>query len=43
MKQIKIRTGRGCNTHRLHQKEIAVIVLESLGDQDEDPSSTGIK
>jgi len=42
MKQIEIRTGRGCNTPRLHQKEIVVDKF-ILGGQDEEPSSTRSK
>jgi len=42
MKQIESRTGRGCDTPRLHQKEISVeqILIEG---QDEEPSSTRAK
>ena len=39
MIRIERRTGHGCNSHRLHQKEIKVEV-EFLGDQDEEPPST---
>ena len=45
MKQIEIRTGRGCNTHRLHQKEIKMVVFlvgTLEGDSDDpDPSCKG--
>ncbi len=40
MKQTENCTGRGCDTHRLHQKEIGMIVLlvKYQGEgQDEDP------
>ena len=47
MKQIEIRTGRGCNTPRLHQKEIKMVVFlvgqKIEGDSDDpDPSYKGI-
>ena len=47
MKQIEIRTGRGCNTHRLHQKEIKMVVflvgtIEGESD-DPEPSCKGTK
>jgi hypothetical protein len=37
MIRIENRTGRGCDTPRLHQKEI-VMVIEMPGDSDEEPS-----
>jgi len=39
MKQIERHTGRGCDTPRLHQKEISVEKI-LLGGQDEEPLST---
>ena len=38
MIQIENCTGRGGSTRRLHQKEIDM-VIEMLGDSDEEPSS----
>ena len=47
MKQIEIRTGRGCNSPRLHQKEIKMVVFlvgTLEGDSDDpDPSCKGTK
>ena len=37
--RIERRTGHGCNSHRLHQKEISVEQI-LMGGQDEEPSST---
>ena len=37
MIRIENRTGRGCNTPRLHQKEI-IMVMELSGDSDEESS-----
>ena len=38
--RIERRTGRGCDSPRLHQKEIFMTFSEILlGDQDEEPSS----
>ena len=47
MKQIEIRTGRGCNTPRLHQKEIKMVVIlvgtiDEGESDDPDPSCKGI-
>ena len=39
MKQTENCTGRGCDTHRLHQKEISVEQI-LLGGCDEEPHST---
>ena len=38
MIRIEYRTGRGGSTHRLHQKEINM-VIELSGDSDEESSS----
>ena len=32
LKRIESWTGRGCDTPRLHQKEICVIILDLLGE-----------
>ena len=37
--RIERRTGHGCNSHRLHQKEISVEQI-LIGGQDEEPLST---
>ena len=39
LKLIERHTGRGCNTPRLHQKEI-IVEQVLMGGQDEEPSST---
>ena len=40
LKRVESRTGRGCNSHRLHQKEILMVHKKfMLGDSDEEPSS----